>query len=255
MRKLPRQYVLLKRINNCITELFSTEGRTKTLRLVDVYDYLTHKDEFRREFPTPESFSRFMRRMYDEGVLKQFIKNCEADTSVWHHYQWYFYPPVRSVNRSTTPADKNEAVTVMPKEEIMRWGKRFMASNGVMVRSAQELHIINRLLKEKSLAVFYERPLELDKHVRYPDFTIYNTVTGRIFYWEHFGMTGNASYADEMVEKIRWYKRLGYSELKDGGSLVVTIYHDEDQFVALTSSTISAILSAKNLTLQEADSE
>lgn len=247
MRKLPRQYVLLRRINNCITELFSTQGRVQTLRLVDVYDYLIHKDEFRCEFPTPESFSRFMRRMYDEGVLKQFIRNCEVDTSVWHHYQWYFYPPVRTVSRSTTAADKNEALTVTSDDEIMRWGKRLEASNGVMVRSTQELHIINRLLREKSLAVFYERPLRLGGQVRYPDFTIYSTVADRIFYWEHFGMTGRVSYADEMVEKIRWYKRFGYSELKEGGSLVVTIYHDDSQFVALTEHAVSAILSAKRL--------
>lgn len=229
MRPLPKQYILLRGINGCIKELFATGERTCTLRLTDVYDYITHKEPFRTEFPTPESFSRF-------------IPNCHADTTVHHHYQWYFYPPARNVNRITVPEDKNEAVTVTCQNDMMPWGRRFVASNGVAVRSTQELHIINKLLSAKELVIFYERPLELGGHKRYPDFTIYNRRNSKLFYWEHFGMTGNAAYADEMVEKIRWYKRNGYNDIADGGSLIVTIYHDDNQFTTLTDKKIAAIL-------------
>lgn len=242
MRPLPKQYILLRGINGCIKELFATGERTCTLRLTDVYDYITHKEPFRTEFPTPESFSRFMRRMYDEGAVVRFIPNCHADTTVHHHYQWYFYPPARNVNRITVPEDKNEAVTVTCQNDMMPWGRRFVASNGVAVRSTQELHIINKLLSARELVIFYERPLELGGHKRYPDFTIYNRRNSKLFYWEHFGMTGNAAYADEMVEKIRWYKRNGYNDIADGGSLIVTIYHDDNQFTTLTDKKIAAIL-------------
>ena len=35
-----------------------------------IYDYIKDKEDFAKHFPTPVDFSRFMRKMHDQGILK-----------------------------------------------------------------------------------------------------------------------------------------------------------------------------------------
>ena len=69
------------------------------------------------------------------------------------------------------------------------------------------LHIPNIKRIEKNLAkAEYEKPLELTVHGRrvtfYPDFTVMNSRTGRIYYLEHFGMMDNEDYYNAVLRKL-----------------------------------------------------
>ena len=49
------------------------------------------------------AFSRFLRKMHDENILKQVIPNVEVDTSNKCMYQWRFYPPTKTRQRQADP--------------------------------------------------------------------------------------------------------------------------------------------------------
>lgn len=238
MRPLPAEYLLLKRVGEALGELLSSCERKEVLRLCDLYAYVSHKKEFREKFPDSVSFSRFMRSMYDRGILKSIIKNCHVDTSIRSRYQWYFYPSGYKVYAEKSPLEKNVAQTVPVTPELSEEGRRFVATNGVGVRSMQELFIYNKLLAVGFFAVFYERPFVIGRHRFHPDFTIYNKLTGGVFYWEHFGMTENPLYSERMESKLSEYRRCGYVDIYEGGTLAVTVYHDEAQFAASVDKTI-----------------
>ena len=84
---------------------------------------------------------------------------------------------------------------------------------GILVRSKSEALIINALFEHKipfryeCLLHKYEKPLELTVHGRrvtfYPDFTVMNSRTGRIYYLEHFGMMDNENYAHNVYSKLQ----------------------------------------------------
>ncbi len=64
---------------------------------------------------------------------------------------------------------------------------------GLMVRSKSEA-MIAKLLYINKIPFRYECELVLGDKVLYPDFTIIHPKTGKIFYWEHFGLMDNVQY-------------------------------------------------------------
>lgn len=127
------------------------------------------------------------------------------------------------------------------KNNFFANGKIYEADNGVRVRSAQELYILNRLLREEDFDVYYERPLQGAGYEKYPDFTIRNMRTNCIFHWEHFGMLNHPRYDEYMVDKLAWYRQMGYKSIEDGGRLVVTRCDTEDQFIKSVEDVIARL--------------
>ncbi len=65
--------------------------------------------------------------------------------------------------------------------------------SGNYVRSKSE-SLIDMFLFKNKIPFRYECPLELDTVILYPDFTIRHPQTGKMFYWEHFGLMDQPSY-------------------------------------------------------------
>lgn len=80
--------------------------------------------------------------------------------------------------------------------------------NGQKVRSKSEA-IIATMLHVNRIPFHYEGALHLGKKVIYPDFTIRHPVTGRTYYWEHFGMMDNENYAQAAFQKMELYNTNG----------------------------------------------
>lgn len=232
MEALSRECVILKKFSVYIDELLNRSSAFKVARLDDVYDYIRHKEDFQEQFPTAVHFSRFMRKMHNKGLLKQFVKNCTVDTTIFHHYQWRFFPKDRIIKKETTVDDLNVADSHPTKTKMMPWDKKYRAANGVTVRSKQELYILNQLLAVDFFEVSYELPVSFKRQKKYPDFTIRNKVTGTTFLWEHFGINNESEYGERMVDKLKWYRKIGFKSIEEGGVLAVTIYQNDEQFVA-----------------------
>ena len=77
-------------------------------------------------------------------------------------------------------------------------------TNGKYLRSKSEA-IIDRILFNAGIPFHYEEKLELGQFSFYPDFSIKHPDSGKIFYWEHFGMMDNPDYINSACSKIRIY--------------------------------------------------
>ena len=76
--------------------------------------------------------------------------------------------------------------------------------SGHLVRSKSEL-LIDMALFQHQLPFRYECQLLLSGIAFYPDFTIRHPKSGKIFYWEHFGMMNNLNYSKKTFEKLQIY--------------------------------------------------
>ncbi|MBQ8822175.1 MAG: ATPase [Lachnospiraceae bacterium] len=76
------------------------------------------------------------------------------------------------------------------------------------VRSKSEA-LIDMLLRSYHLPFRYECLLELSGTPFYPDFTIRHPHTGKIIYWEHFGMMDDSSYNKNTYLKLQFYSSHG----------------------------------------------
>ena len=89
---------------------------------------------------------------------------------------------------------------------------------GVEVRSKSEAYIASRL-KARGLAVRYECELQLNNRKIYPDFTIMDPRTGKIYYWEHLGLMDDERYEEHAIKKLHEYAVSGYYPMMD---LIIT---------------------------------
>jgi hypothetical protein len=117
-------------------------------------------------------------------------------------------------------------------------------SRGEMVRSKSEVIIADRL-SALDVEYFYERPLTIEHVTKYPDFTIEDMESGKVFYWEHCGMLHVPSYQKRWEEKLTWYKAHHIARHEDGGgengTLIIT---SESPQGGISSQDIERIIRA-----------
>ncbi len=94
-----------------------------------------------------------------------------------------------------------------------------LTEKGERVRSKSEKILADKFFL-KGIPYKYECPLKIQGYgVIYPDFTLMNSITGKIFYWEHLGMMDNADYVEKVMKKLEGYMRNG---ILPGKQLILT---------------------------------
>lgn len=96
---------------------------------------------------------------------------------------------------AAAPYDQNP---LFPEQRIHK------CASGHLVRSKSEA-IIDMVLYTNQVPFRYECALTLGKTVIYPDFTIRDPSSGKTYYWEHFGMMDQPSYAARTFSKLQLY--------------------------------------------------
>ncbi len=97
---------------------------------------------------------------------------------------------------------------------------------GEIVRSKSEKIIADKLYA-MGIPYSYECKLAMQgTPVMYPDFTILNTATRKTWYWEHFGLTDDDLYRDNMSHKLNIYEGKG---LFLGEGLIITTEGEHTQ--------------------------
>lgn len=114
-----------------------------------------------------------------QKLLKPYFSPLQEDLSHWMN----------------APYDKNP----IHKENLVH-----RSSSGNYVRSKSEM-MIDMFLHVNNIPFRYECALQLDQIIIYPDFTIKHPRTSELFYWEHFGLMDNPSYAQNVPNKLRTY--------------------------------------------------
>ncbi len=100
------------------------------------------------------------------------------------------------LNEPFEPNPKNPEHLVVP------------TNTDVKVRSKSEAMIYNKLL-ESGLPFVYEKAVKIGGVTRYPDFTIFDPNTGRVYYYEHFGMLDSPKYIRDFNYKMNLYSNNG----------------------------------------------
>lgn len=94
MKSLPENIKILKLIKKDLDTYMSDSSAPLEVRSNDLYAHLKNA---RLCFADQKAFNRFLRKQHNDGILRQIIPNCRVDTSIYHHYEWYFH---RDINRS-----------------------------------------------------------------------------------------------------------------------------------------------------------
>lgn len=96
----------------------------------------------------------------------------------------------------------------------------FKTLNGEYVKSKSELIIADRL-QANGISYAYESGVLMDNTVEvwHPDFSVLNKNTGKVFYWEHFGMMDNPEYLNNFQYKLERFAKKG---IFPGESLIIT---------------------------------
>lgn len=90
---------------------------------------------------------------------------------------------------------------------------------GEKVRSKSELIIADKLY-DAGIPYFYEMNTVAGPMLEYhPDFTVVNKVTGKIYYWEHFGMIDDSNYAANFQIKL---ENLAKAKIYPGDNLIMS---------------------------------
>lgn len=114
-----------------------------------------------------------------------------------------------------------EEILFTENEQIKKWISQSYETNpkmpeqkvhktyqGVYVRSKSEVLISNTLFTNQ-IPFRYENLIQIQDIVLYPDFTILHPRTGKIYYWEHFGMMDDEAYMNSFLKKIKLYQSEG----------------------------------------------
>lgn len=111
----------------------------------------------------------------------------------------------------------------------------YPTSSGNVVRSKSEA-LIDLYLFTSKIPFRYECALELNGTVIYPDFTVINEKTRKIYYWEHFGMMDNPVYVQKAFSKMQLYAS---NQIYPDVQLITTF---ETRDVPLTTERINQII-------------
>jgi hypothetical protein len=111
---------------------------------------------------------------------------------------------------------------------------------GEEVRSKSELIIAN-MLHDAGIPYHYELVLAFSVEpgfldVAFPDFTVMNIRTGKVMYWEHFGMLDNQQYFSDYITKMENYSAYGYLPGRD------VILSFETAESGLRTKTVAALI-------------
>lgn len=109
------------------------------------------------------------------------------------------------------------------------------STSGNLLRSKSEA-FIDMMLHLHQIPFRYECALALENTTIYPDFTIRHPLTGDYYYWEHFGLMDNPSYAQNSLSKLQLYISAG---ILPSGNLITT-YETSD--IPLDVQTVEKII-------------
>lgn len=167
---------LIKALGQKRCDIYEKNELLNELQSIDAYF------DVRKKAPKP-----LEKKLEENEGLKQvvFDKNSTFSDSV---KEW--------LNEPFIPNPKKREHLVVP------------TNTDIKVRSKSEAMIYNKLL-ESGLPFVYEKAVKIGGETRYPDFTILDPNTGRVYYYEHFGMLDKPGYIKDFTYKMNLYASNG----------------------------------------------
>ena len=156
-----------------VKKYLSLQARNMLQEKRSIEYYLRHHDA------DVEQEDKLLEALEYQELLAPYFTPVSQELSAWMH----------------APYEKNQK---HPEQLIHK------ASSGKLVRSKSEA-IIDMLLHINKIPFRYECELQIGETTFYPDFTLRHPLTGKFFYWEHFGMMDNPNYCRNASAKLQFY--------------------------------------------------
>ncbi len=239
MKRLTEDEKLLLEIKKVIKQIVKYKYTPAEFGVSYLYEYAKKNPKIHSKLPSGYEFGKFIKKKFLNGTLKGIIPNVGVDTLKPDDFRWYFHKEDKfEINN---PVGMAEMVTC--DCNFMEEGKTVQTIDGNWVRTGQEKLIWEKLIsKHKVLKPQYEKIVRRNGEVKLCDFYIKNIETGKTFYWEHFGMTNDIQYLENMQKKRYWYKENGFSQVEEGGELIYTYYTDDKELIRDIDNYIELIL-------------
>lgn len=216
--KLPENYKMLMILREHVHLLLRDSSSPLEINASDLYDPVKH--DLRLKFKDKKEYYSFLREQHINGVLEDLIPECIVDDSNRRSFKYRFTPLID--NRL---GNGKEAVVLESNYKLFKGQKNVLCSDGNYVRSNQEKHIYESLLKING--IFMRHDHLQSKSI---DFFIHDSLYNRTYYWEHFGMTNSESYISQINEKINWLRSGGHKPIEEGGDLIITYFTTQQKF-------------------------
>lgn len=161
---------------------------------------------------------------YKKYIICQIEDLRQEEKALNAYINCYSKHPPQAVEQiiNSSPFQKLLSSTLLPQsKELSDWANSsyeqnplfpeqliHKTSSGIYVRSKSE-SIISMCLHTNRIPFRYECKLQLGDTTIYPDFTVRHPKTGKLFYWEHFGMMDDYSYSQKAYNKLLLYTTHG----------------------------------------------
>ncbi len=212
MESIRRKYgVFPKECLNCVVngkyfKYYQTDGHTNTYiskSNQDIAIILAAKEYYERM----ETKLNHIQKMI--AYYERHIEQDQASIDALFAKASGYRPLLESI--SDTKDFSSWASEDYPSNPYQPENKKFRTQTGIYVRSKSEKMIADTLTSYQ-ISYRYEAALHLDYTI-YPDFTIVHPETGKLYYYEHFGMVDNPDYREKMLDKLDMYMRCGIYDL------------------------------------------
>lgn len=110
-----------RRISRAIQEYLESTG-SNGLRSTDVYPYLSRNGIVEKDLNNGIKFRKFLKKLYDSGVLKSLIPQCKPQKSFSNEFsiEWFFYKvsnnKILSNNQTEKKINKNFDLIISDNE-------------------------------------------------------------------------------------------------------------------------------------------
>lgn len=180
----------------------SSRKRTRVIEGSDLFNKLLKKELLIDELSVLRSNYKVL-----EDAGKR-LKVYDADTGVSALIKRYELQGNDSVVNALSGYEYNEwANEPFVQSDYHPEEKRHVTRNGLRVRSKSEVLIAEKLY-DYGIPFRYEAVLIICGVSFSPDFTV-RRADGKVFYWEHFGLTGDSDYMNHQNRKLRAYAGCG----------------------------------------------
>jgi hypothetical protein len=172
---------------------------------------------------------------------------CQGDFRDFRRYSTSYFSDVASRLTNLFRSPRPKKVAFEQTERILEDRLIHRTERGELVRSKSEVIIADKL-HSRGIDYGYETPVQLSNgHTRYPDFTIEDAASGRVYYWEHLGMLRDSAYRARWQRKREAYRAAGILTPEEGTSDAVLIVTEDAANGGLDSAKIAELIDSLKL--------
>ena len=215
------------------SEINRLEALVKDTNIIELKCYKHRNNHFRYYLKTFHS-KKSNRRVISSNDQKQLknlaqktynyylLSDYKKELAALHYYIKHFSPSLLKAPKYLKNPGIQQLLQTYDRYEQDQWAskdyhtnpylpeqKQLRVTENLSVRSKSEVQIALTLM-QNGIPFRYECELSLQGTIIYPDFTIMHPTTGKIIYWEHFGMMDDELYKKRTAEKLQKYISAGF---------------------------------------------